>query len=169
MSIQFQPLPGSGWVTSQPRFFASDGKNQSPIHLQGIHCGSAYCSQPHQVNAIPMKMIFPIILARVIKSNILTTQRIGCGLAGRLTQRAGHTSQCQVFRESFATNRNRNDMVNMECGFLSLLRQPTILAMVRGSLNYKFPKSLGDLTHLFKIPAGRVQHATLARLEIHLN
>lgn len=68
-----------------------------------------------------MKVMVPGILTRVVEAGFFAAQRIGYRFTGRLTQGAGYTGQRQIPGDTFAPSRDRNDMIYMKHGFLTLL------------------------------------------------
>jgi hypothetical protein len=73
------------WVTAAGGFFLSDGNDERSMHVQGFHGSSPDRCDPSHEDALPMEMLRPCIMSRMIQRHLVTAVGINgplaCGLA----------------------------------------------------------------------------------------
>jgi hypothetical protein len=108
-------------VPSAFGFFAANCQNQRAIHFKGRNRGASRFRQADQSNTIPPKVVIPAMAPRVEQTNLATGFRVISRLPRFLSQRTGNAGQGEVVQRSSTTLGGRNDVVNVESGFLTSL------------------------------------------------
>lgn len=132
------------WVTMQQSFLVANGLSHGSVQLQGTDHGSPGWAESHQANPVPAEMKPPQILARTEQGDISAGLRIACRLSCALAQRAGNTSQREVWEGRLTTGMNRHHVIDMKSRFLASLSQTAVLAPVLGPLNNQPPQMRRD-------------------------
>jgi len=110
--------------------FASNGQDQGTVHSQRYNGRSTRGRQANHGSALPSKMIGPTLASRMEERHPATSRRINRRPASFLAQRTGYAGESQIVRGGRAAAASWNDMVDVECSFLALLCQATILATI---------------------------------------
>ena len=105
-------------MPAKARFLSANFLSDESIETQSIDSCPAHRTDAHSTHAIPAEVQPPRIAARVEKSNVLARARINRALPRALAQGTGNASQRQIGQERSAAGVKRNNMVNVESGFL---------------------------------------------------
>ena len=117
--------------------FLTDRQDQGPIHGQCLDRRPTYRRSAPDTDALPAEVLAPDVATRMEQSHQLTAHGINSSLARCLAQGAGNASERQVVGDRRTASLDRNDVVDVEGRFLTLLRQPAILTPPTGSLHHK--------------------------------
>jgi hypothetical protein len=124
-------------MTPERRLLFPDSEDQRSVHLQSRDRSPSGGCQPNKGDTIPAEVLSPVVASGIEEGRVPAALRISRRLSGRLSERARHAREREVFNLCLAGCRDRHDMVDMEGRFLTFLRQPTVLAAPTCSLCHK--------------------------------
>ena len=111
-------------------FLLTDGDDERAVHCESSHRGPTRRCKAKNANAIPLEMSSPTFSAWVKQWHLFASLGIQCLPARAFAQRARDAGEGEVVQCRGAPGGHGNDVVHVEEGFLSRLRQPAILAAI---------------------------------------
>jgi hypothetical protein len=118
------------WKSSAELLFRANVQGMTAIELQRLRCGAPGRCGPKNFYAAERKVIVPSVEAGIKYWNVRTGFRVSGCFPRRFPQGTGHTGKRKVFHRGGAAGGLRNDMVNVEAGFLGRLRNEAIFATI---------------------------------------
>ena len=154
------------WMPAKARFLSANFLSDESIETQSIDGRPARRTDAHSTHAVPAEVQPPRVAARIEKSNVLARARINRTLPRALAQGTGNASQRQIGQERTAAGVKRNNMVDVESGFLSDLSQAAVLTTLAGALDNLMPQVRGDGHGVTRRAVSRLQRANAAGKEV---
>lgn len=136
-------MPGRRMPSAQS-LFQSCGENVWAIHLQCFNCRPRYWRKSDKRHSVPAEVFSPVVPSRVEQRSFQTGRRIDGSLPCALAQGTSDTRQSQILQSGRTAGRARNNVVDVEGGFLGKLRQQTVLAATVRPLNHCLSERLRD-------------------------
>ncbi len=123
---------------SAPEFLLStNAQNQWPVHRQRLDGRSSDHRATGDSDTLPPEVIDPDVTPWVEETYFDTSPRVAGALPGPLSKRTRNTSQRQILSVGRPERTERQDVVDVEGGFLTFLREAAVLAAVTRSLHDK--------------------------------
>jgi steroid 5-alpha reductase family enzyme len=85
------------------------------------------------MSALPMKVILPVIAARMKESHDATRERIASGNVWAFTVVTEKTGKRQIERHRQAAVFKRQNVIDLKGQFVAFLRHPAVFATTRGT------------------------------------
>lgn len=103
------------------------------IQIESSDCNLSDRRSGNQLVAVPLKMVRPIIIARIEKRNDFTRSWVGSFGSIRLSEIATRTRPCQIRQRGLTASRLRNHMLDVKRRSLQRLVHAAILAAIVGT------------------------------------
>jgi hypothetical protein len=113
-------------VTPSPGLLLPNSEDQRPVHVQGGGRGPARRSQPDHPHPVPPEVFDPPLGSWVEDRGVNPRLRVGRRLPGPLAQGARYAGQGEVVECGRAVGSARDDVIDVERGFLSELGQAAV-------------------------------------------
>jgi hypothetical protein len=128
-------------------FFLADLQHARLVEVQGSNRRAACCGQAKYFQAVPTKVLLPVVTARMKEIDNFPGIWIFSNATSAFAQ--GITNACQA-EVVFCTHPfvgARHDVIDMKSGDLTFLRQATILAAVPGASDDQASQPFGNAAH----------------------
>ena len=122
------------WMSSKARFLLANGLSEEAIEFQSIGGRPPDWTDAHRTHSVPAEVQPPRIAARVKKSNVFSRAQINRALPRAFAQRTGDTGQSQIDQQSIPAGVKRNNVIDVESGFLSDLSQAAGQSRIRSKI-----------------------------------
>src|SRR5882724_1219246 len=113
--------------------FLSNGHNRWSIQFQQIDGGPSLGGDSHQHQAVPSKVFTPAVSSWMKQCDPFSRLNVHSPLTGPLPQGTRDTRQRQIGSNCGAAVRFRNNVVQMEGGFLAGLGEPAVFTPITRS------------------------------------
>lgn len=131
-------------MPTESRFLCPDFLSVRSIKTQSLYCGPARGADADDSDSIPAEMEPPRITAGMKERNSFGGSRVGGGLTRAFAKRTRDARERQIARLGRSCRIQRNNVIDVEGGFLPLLREAAILAPVSSAMNDLRAKMRGD-------------------------
>jgi len=109
-------------MSAESSFLLPNSENQCAIQIKCAYGGAPGRGQTGQAYALPLEMLRPHVIARVVKSRLVAGFRIDSPLTRALSERAGDTRQGKILSDRLALGGDGSDVINVKSSFLPCLR-----------------------------------------------